>query len=68
MNDVFFPLDVFKIIKIFYSDTHSIYIHKADFKILEKQRMIGEELGQSKNDYGNSSGIVYFLFSAPRIK
>ena len=34
----------------------------------EKQEMIGKQLGQSKNDYGDSAGIVHVLFLAPKIE
>ena len=35
---------------------------------MEQQGLIGKELGQSKNDYGDSAGIVYGLSPAPKFK
>ena len=67
MNDVIIALDGFKIYKIFYSDTDSVYIHKNYYNILKEKKLIGKNLFQSKNDYGDA-GIVYGLFLAPKIK
>ena len=67
MNDVKIALDGFKNHKIFYSDTDSIYIHKKNYAVLKEQNLIGKDLYQSKNDYGDA-GIVYGLFLAPEIK
>ena len=44
----------------------NIYIN--DCELLEKQGMIGKELGQSKNDHGNNAGIFYGLILAPKFK
>ena len=67
MNDVIIALDGFKIYKIFYSDTDSVYIHKNYYNILKEKKLIGKNLFQSKNDYGDA-GIVYGLFLAPKMK
>ena len=68
MNDVILTLDGFKNNKIYYSDTDSVYIHKNDYNILDENGLIGKNLWQSKNDYGDSAGIVYGLFLAPKVK
>ena len=68
LNDVSLSLDGFINSKIYYSDTDSIYIHRNDYKLLQKQRMIGKEIGQSKNDYDDSAAVVCDLFLAPKIK
>ena len=68
MKDVFFSLDGNKNNKIYCSDTDSIYIHKNGYKLSEKKGMIGKEVFQSKNDYGNSAGIVYVLFWLLKLK
>ena len=68
MNDVILSLDGFRNHKIYNGDTDSVYIHKNDYKILNDKGLIGKDLGQSKNDYGDSAGIVYGLFLAPKVK
>ena len=49
---------------MFYSDTDSVKIHKNDYNTLKEKTLIGKDLLQSKNDYGDA-GIVYGLFIAP---
>ena len=68
MNDVFLTLDGFKNNKIYYGDTDSVYIHKNDYNILDENGLIGKNLWQSKNDYGDNAGIIYGLFLAPKVK
>ena len=68
MSDVILTLDGFRNHKIYYGDTDSVYIHKNDYNILIDQGLIGKDLGQSKNGYGDSAGIVYGLFLAPKVK
>ena len=53
MNDVLLPLDGCKNNKINYGDTDSVYIHNDDNEILKTKSLIGKNLYQSKNDYGN---------------
>ena len=67
MNDVIIALDRFKNHKKYYSHTDSVYIHKNDYNTLKEKSLIGKDLCQSKNDYGDA-GIVYGLFLAPKIK
>ena len=68
MKDVILSLDGFKNNKIYYGDTDSIYIHKNDYNTSNDKGLIGKNLGQSKNDYGDSAGIVCGLFLAPKVK
>ena len=68
MNDVILALDGFKNNKFYYGDTHSVYIHRIDYNMLKEKGLVGEDLFRSKNDYGENAGIVYGLFSAPKIK
>ena len=58
----------FKNIKIYYGDTDSVYIHKEDYDILKDKGLVGKNLFQSKNDYGENVGIVYGMFLAPKVK
>ena len=68
MNDVILALDGFKNNKIYYGDTDSVYIHKDDYNVLIAKGLVGKKLFQSKNDYGDSAGIIYGLFLAPKVK
>ena len=68
MNDVILTLDGFTNNKIYYGDTDSLYIHKNDYNILKEKGLIGKDLWQSKNDYGDNAGIIYGLFLAPKVK
>ena len=60
--------DGFKNNKIYNRGTDSIYIHKNNYGILGNKGFVGKNLFHSKNDYGNSTGIVYGLFLAPKVK
>ena len=68
MNDVILALDGFKNNKIYYGDTDSVYIHKNDYNMLIEKELVGKDLFQLKNDYGENAGIVYGLFLAPKVK
>ena len=68
MNNVILTLDGFKNNKIYYGDTDSVYIHKNDYNILDRNGLIGKKFRQSKNDYGDNAGIIYGLFLAPKVK
>ena len=52
---------------IYYGDTDSMYIEKIDWDVLDKAKLLGEELCQGKNDY-ETGGILYGLFLATKIK
>ena len=67
MNDVILALDGSKNHKINYSDTGTKYTHEKDYDILKEQGLIGKNLFQSKNDYGDAA-IIYGLFLAPTFK
>ena len=68
MNDVIMALDACKNNKIYYGDTDSIYIHKNDYKMLIEKGLVGKDLFQSKNDYGENAEIAFGLFFAPKLK
>ena len=68
INDVILGLDGFKNNKIYYGDKDSVYIHKNDYNMLIEKGLISKGLFQSKNDYGENAGLVYGLFSAPKVK
>ena len=68
MNEVIAHIDGFYKNNIYYSDTDSIYIHKNDFNILKRDGFIKDDLGKSKNDYGQDGGILKALFLGPKIK
>ena len=44
-----------------------MYIERKYWDLLDKAKLVGEELCQGKNDY-KSGGIFYGLFLAPKIK
>ena len=50
---------------VYYTDTDSLYIEKKDLDVLDKAKLIGEELCRSKKDYISESG-VYGLHLAPK--
>ena len=67
MNDVVIALDEFKNHKIYYSDTDGTYIHRKDYEVLKEQNLIGKDLYQSRNEYGDA-GIVYAFLISAKIK
>ena len=67
MNNFVRIIDGFKKNSVYYQDTDSLYIEKKYWNILDENNLVGEKLGQGKNDYG-SGGIFYGLFLAPKIK
>ena len=67
MNDVILATDGFKNKKVYFSDTDSIYIYKKIYDILKRKGLIGKELFQSKNEYGDA-GIIHRLFLCPKVK
>ena len=68
MNEVIEHIDGFYKKNIYYSDTDSIYIHKNDFNILDRDGFIQDSLGKSKNDYGDNGGNIKALFLGPKIQ
>ena len=67
MNNFIKIVDGFKSNNVYYQDTDSLYIHKKYWKELDKAGLVGNDLLQGKNDYGNG-GIFYSLFLAPKVK
>ena len=67
MKDVIIALDGFKNHKRYYLDIGSVYIHKNNYEVLKEQNLIGKDLYESKNKYGDAS-IVYALFMSAKIK
>ena len=67
MSNVFHEIDAFYNNVIYYTDTDSAYIHKKYWNKLVEKGYVGKNLGEGKNDYGNS-GIFYAWFLAPKIK
>ena len=49
---------------IYYGDTDSLYIEKKYWDVLDKAKLVGENLYHVKNHY-KSGGIFYGLFLAP---
>ena len=62
MNDVILALDGFKNNKIYYGDTGTVYIHKNDYNMLIQKELVGKDLFESKNEYGENAGFVLGLF------
>ena len=50
MNNVFSEINGFFKSSIYYGDTDSLYLEKKFWDVLDKANLVGEELGQSKND------------------
>ena len=67
MNNFLFEIGGFKQQKLFYTDCDSLYISSDNYEILNSKGLVGNEMGQGKNDYGNG-GIIYGLFLAPKVK
>ena len=67
MNNFIRIIDGFKSNNVYYQDTDSLYIHKKYWKELDKAGLVGNDLLQGKNDYGDG-GIFYSLFLAPKVK
>ena len=67
MNKFVTVIDGFKTNNVYYQDTDSLYIEKKYWNLLDNANLVGDKLGQGKNDYGDG-GIFYGLFLAPKIK
>ena len=50
---------------VYYTDTDSLYIENKHWDKLDKVGLVGKNLLQGKNDYGDGS-IFYALFLAPK--
>ena len=67
MNNFIHSIDGFYTNDVYYTDTDSLYIGSKHWDKLNKAGLVGKNLLQSKNDYGDG-GIFYGLFLAPKIK
>lgn len=68
MNTFVHAIDGFTSRQVWYTDTDSIYIHKHHMPVLESLGLIGCNMGQAKNDYGDGCGIVASHFLGPKQK
>ena len=51
MNSFVRTIDGFKNNSVYYQDSDSLYIEKKHWNILDENNLVGEKLGQGKNDY-----------------
>ena len=67
MNNFIHAIDGFYTNDVYYTDTDSLYIENKHWDKLKNLGLVGKNLLQGKNDYGDG-GILYALFLAPNIK
>ena len=67
MNNFIREINGFYENNIYYTDTDSLYIEKKYWDVLDKAKLVGDDLCQGKNDY-ETGGIFYGLYLAPKIK
>ena len=67
MNNFIHAIDGFYTNDVYYTDTDSLYIERKHWDKLNKAGLVGKNLLQGKNDYGDD-GIFYGLFLAPKKK
>ena len=67
MNDFIWEINGFFNSSFYYGDTDSLYNEKKYWDVLDKTKLVGEELCHGKNDY-KTGGICYGLFLAPTDK
>jgi hypothetical protein len=67
MNNFIRVIDGFNKPVVYYTDTDSLYIHKKYWDKLLEAGVVGNNMGQGKNDY-DSGGIFYGLFLGSKIK
>ena len=65
MNDFVREIRGFYSNNIYYTDTDSLYIEKKHWDVLDKAKLVGEDLCEGKNDY-KSGGILEGLLQAPK--
>ena len=69
MNNFVRVIDGFNTNNVYYQDTDSLYIERKHWNSLDKAGLVGKNLLQGKNDYGDyDGGIFYGLFLAPKVK
>ena len=67
MNNFIHAINGFYTNDVYYTDTDSLYIENKHWNKLIEKNLVGKNLLQGKNDYGDG-GIFYALFLAPKIK
>ena len=67
MNNFIHAIGGFYTNDVYYTDTDSLYIENKHWDKLRNDGLVGKNLLQGKNDYGDG-GIFYALFLAPKIK
>ena len=67
MNNFIHAINGFYTNDVYYTDTDSLYIENKHWNKLIEKNLVGKNLLQGKNDYGDA-GILYALFLAPKIK
>ena len=67
MNNFIHAIDGFYSNDVYYTDTVSLYIENKHWDKLQNSGLVGKNLLQGKNDYGDG-GIFYALFLSPKIK
>ena len=67
MNNFIHAINGFYTNDVYYTDTDSLYIQNKHWNKLKDGGLVGKNLLQGKNDYGDG-GIWYGLFLAPKIK
>ena len=65
MNIFLHAIDGFYSNDVYYTDTDSLYIENKHWENLDKAGLVGKNLLQGKNDYGQG-GTFYGLFLAPK--
>ena len=67
MNNFIRELNGFDNNNIYHGDTNSIFMEKKNWDVLDKAKLVGEELCQNRKNY-ETGGIFYGLFLDPKIK
>ena len=65
INSFIHAIDGFYTNDVCYTDTDSLYIESKQWDKLDKAGLVGKNLLEGKNDYGDG-GIFYGLFLAPK--
>jgi hypothetical protein len=68
MNEAFAKIGAFYNHVVEYSDTDSMYIDNELSPLMEGSGLVGNELGQFKNDYGEGLYIVEFVCVGKKMK
>ena len=65
MNNFIHAINGFYTNDVYYTDTDSLYIENKHWDKLKNLKLVGKNLLQGRNDYGDS-GKLYALFLAPK--